>query len=343
MRTRIWHTRTWSLLLALLAVAALPVLALTPTASTVPGAADHLAQPIPVTPGVPIFAVTAVATLPAGGCYVPLPLEVGGPVIIRGGVNIRSGPSLAEALVNYTSEETLAAVTEGPVCANGFNWWRVNMPAGNDGWVAEGRPDAEYFVVVPPSVLEENACAPAQPFVQGERLVVLSSVRLRQNAGTAGLVLTVVPAGELVTVLSGPMCVDGLNWWLVDATVVNFPYRGWIAESAAGSQYVQSLSAVNAEVCAAPLPFDLGTAGYVDLPPGQEPRYLRSTPGRDAPVLLALIHGTPFTIIGGPVCADGTNWWQVQLRSNLFVIGWLSEGGPPQYVISRISAGDRPN
>jgi len=49
---------------------------------------------------------------------------------------------------------------------------------------------------------------------------------------------------------------------------------------------------------------------------------IRQTPG--GPVLDQLDLGQLFTVIGGPVCLSGLNWWEVELDTG--AIGWVGEG-----------------
>src|SRR5690606_34067306 len=88
-----------------------------------------------------------------------------------------------------------------------------------------------------------RGCAAPLPFAAGQGMRMINNVRLRDNATTAGLVLTVVPAGSLATVLAGPVCADSYNWWLVETVVVNRTYRGWVAEGHVGAYYVESENA----------------------------------------------------------------------------------------------------
>jgi peptidoglycan/xylan/chitin deacetylase (PgdA/CDA1 family) len=52
---------------------------------------------------------------------------------------------------------------------------------------------------------------------------------------------------------------------------------------------------------------------------------LRAWPGRQADRLGFLDPGDFFTITGGPACADGWTWWQVETRGK--GTGWVAEGG----------------
>lgn len=59
------------------------------------------------------------------------------------------------------------------------------------------------------------------------------------------------------------------------------------------------------------------------------PLRLRDGPGTTATFLQDLPEGTSFEIIGGPVCADGFTWWNVQLADG--TQGWSAEGDDDSY------------
>lgn len=276
----------------------------------------------------PVFIITPTPTA-TPGCAAPLPLAAGDFAFVRAGTNVRSQPTTSGALVNYYGEAVTVRVVDGPVCANDYNWWQVRGP-GEDGWVAEGRPDA-YFVRPAPKA--DTGCpAPAQLSIGG-RTEILTGVRLRDQAADTGLVLTVAPQGTLADVLEGPVCAGGQNWWRLRATVLNVVYTGWAAEGFPGERYLQAEGADLLPVCAPPLNLKVGQRAYVDYP-DNNPRNLRAAPGLNAELVATLIDGIGFEIIGGPACADDINWWQIRIVARPDVTGWFAEGGPSQYWIT---------
>ena len=117
---------------------------LTPTSTLIP-----TATPTPTPTQIVLIVSTPVGgptsvPLQANGCYPPLALVVGGQVLLRGGVNVRSQPTESGPLVNYYTSQVLLRLIEGPVCANGWNWWHVRG-VGEPGWVVEGKPGF-YFL-----------------------------------------------------------------------------------------------------------------------------------------------------------------------------------------------------
>jgi hypothetical protein len=66
----------------------------------------------------------------------PWPLEKGAKVIVGGTgtcLNVRVAPSVKEAAVDCIADGTVIVLEDGPVEADGYQWWR---PEGRSGWVA---------------------------------------------------------------------------------------------------------------------------------------------------------------------------------------------------------------
>jgi hypothetical protein len=88
--------------------------------------------------------------------------------------NVRAQPSLDSTRVGRIPGEELFAVTDGPVCAEGYVWWEVEYGSLR-GWTAEGTT-AEYWVEPAPggvvSATESAAPLDAAPaFPGGESYV----------------------------------------------------------------------------------------------------------------------------------------------------------------------------
>jgi hypothetical protein len=278
-------------------------------------------------------------------CAPPLELAPGARIHTRPGINIRNLPSRSGGVVEYLDSSITFRITQGPVCADGVNWWRVSGPTNfNPGWIAERESRDGRYLIFPADPDPATLCAPPIDLTIGQSVPVVSGgIRVRAAPTLAGQVLTVVLADTRVTVVGGPVCADGYNWWEVTAPInpaSDLLVRGWLAEGFGGAipwlaqPPGPSLEAGN--LCPPPLRgLGVGTRAYVSYRTGDLPRNLRAEPGRDAPVLYTLIDGIAFTIIGGPVCADNINWWQIQITTRPDAVGWLAEGGPGNYWIRR--------
>lgn len=290
-------------------------------------------------PSPTVYYVTTAIASPTPGCAAPLPLVNGATAYVKGGVYVRYQPNVSSPFVNYYTEAVTVTIVGGPVCDGvKYNWWQIKGP-GNDGWVAEGQP-GQYLMRV--GFLPTSGCDPAVSLVAGKTAQLLRDLNVHDQPADAGLVLTVASTGATVDVLEGPTCADGYNWWKIRTTVLNVEYTGWVADGQpAGNDWLISEDALNAPVCDSPLELSVGMQAYVNYK-DHIPKILRRGPSTNAELVATLFDGIGFTIIGGPFCAEGYNWWQVSILSRPDVTGWLAEGGPANYWISPIAIGDRP-
>jgi TolB protein len=84
-------------------------------------------------------------------------------------------------------------------------------------------------------------------------------------------------------------------------------------------------------VGAVPSRFELDVQGYVNFDLGLT---IRQTPSTQGARLDTLQMGQRFRTIGGPVCASGLTWWEVELDTG--ATGWLGEGND-YYLIAPIN------
>lgn len=262
-----------------------------------------------------------------GGCPAPINAKVGDYGYISAGVWVRHLPTLSGALVYYVAENIDVQIVEGPICADGFNWWRVTG-IDNSGWVVEGRADIGYFL------FSYNTgavgCAPLYQNAVGKNAELLLNARVRQSADPNALVKTVTPAGSTIRIIGGPQCIEGYLWWQVEVEVANFLYIGWMAEGGDGLYWLvpeDAPSLADGTLCADPRRFSQGQRAIVRYRSGP-PKVLRAAPDDDAQALFSLVRGVPLVILDGPICADNLNWWKVHVLASDEVIGWLAEGSP---------------
>jgi hypothetical protein len=228
----------------------------------------------------------------------------------------------------------ILTVDQGPVCADGWNWWHVSG-SGEPGWVVEGKP-GRYFLqtVIDPNTT--NCAAPLDTIAVGGQIRAITGSRVRQTPDNSAFVLTVVLSRMQLTVIDGPRCFGGLNWWKVRAPYgsTSATVEGWVAEGYPGRYFVSGLSAsaqaASVSECLPALRLHTGTRAAVMYRDGV-PRRLRSAPGTSAAVVAELLDGIAFDVISDEsVCADSFNWWQVQVVAT-GQTGWLAEGRPGNY------------
>lgn len=308
--------------------------------------------PAIVTPGAPLggqIRPGADATLSFNSCFTPFPLIQGDVVYIEPGVNIRVSADFSSPIVWNTSLQQVddrgnalldtelfnvtAYIVSGPICMNGYNWWQVNVSGGTDGWVAEGRPtDPGGYLFRTPGIDFDIDCTPIFDLSLGEIATVIQNVRVREEPNQDSRVRTVAPIGADVLIISGPECDSrsGVVWFEVQVTVVDFTYTGWMSQGAGGAVWLIPTdlpSEAAGTLCGNPLGFGIGNLGYVNSYE-RSPRHLRDAPGLDSRIRYLLVDGVPFEFIGGPVCANNINWWQIRVRSSNPVEGWIAEGSP---------------
>ena len=268
------------------------------------------------------------------GSVTAFPIIIGSTVTIRGGINIRTTPSTSAPWLANFPESRNFVVLEGPVCGDNFFWWRVTGH-GVNGWVAERNTSMNFITFVDGSSAPATCFAPLNLAV-GEEIELVSGVRIRDEPSLQGLVLTVSQVESYATVLSGEsICAEGYNWRLVQVEILGVIYEGYMAE---GSNSVIDDTYVATDepdsICGRPVALGIGSLGRVYYRDGI-PKNLRETPGFEGEILYTLVTGVPFEVIGGPICVDDINWWQVRIRSNIPAAGWIAEGAPPNYWLTQ--------
>lgn len=270
----------------------------------------------------------------APGCATFFPIEIGGSITLRPGVNIRSAPSVSAPWLANFPENRIFTVLEGPRCADNYIWWRIT---GHNvtGWVAERDRQQDFIRFFDPDPNRPLDCLTPLALRLNEAIEVTANVRIRERPGLDSLVLTIVPFGSIVTIANAtPQCADGYNWWLVRALVADFEYVGWMVEGRRSTEAFPTafVELTPAPDCGLPLRAQVGDRGrvrYFD----RIPKNLRAEPGEDGDILYTLVEGVPLEIIGGPVCVRGMNFWQVRILATSPVTGWLAEGPRPNYWI----------
>lgn len=285
--------------------------------------------PTPIPTATP--ALTPAPTSNAPGCANPLSLAAGAVITVRSGVNIRTAPSVsAPWLANYQEPRNFI-VLDGPICGDDYLWWQIRGH-GITGWVAEGSATLNFIISVDRTTVSGDCPTPLQLDV-GERIDLITGVRIRNEPSLQGLILTVVPAGgEAIVLDATTVCNDGYTWRKVRVEVVDVVYDGWMVEGSSSieGRYFSVQTPDPSLVCHRPAPLNIGDLGRI-YDPGGPPKNLRSLPGTDAPILFSLVDNVPFEIIGGPVCVGQDQWWQVRIRSTVPAAGWVMQGPAPNY------------
>jgi len=334
------RSRRYAVLIPLLiAVVMLALLASQAAVAQTPFPTATLLPPFTLVPtSLPATALPTQVFITPGVCPSPLPIVPDAIILVSSGVLLRYQPDTSAPILTYFGTARELRVIGGPTCADGYNWWQVATREG-PGWVAEGRPERPpgYFIrllVLP----EGQNCGEAQDLAIGETVELAVGIRVHQEANLDSLVLHVAPFETQVQIVGGPVCANRYNWWRVQVPYQNLIIEGWIVQGPEGVTWLQS-PLEPTPVCAPPIRrLSVGGLGYVNYR-DHRPKNLRDAPGLDAPVLYALVDGIGFRVIGGPVCRDSINWWNIQILGREDVTGWFAEGGPGDYWI-RVAGSD---
>lgn len=156
-------------------------------------------------------------------------------------VNVRAEPGLEAVRLGQFPVNTQFRVVEGPVCQDGYPWFMVQrLSDGLTGWIAESGQDA-YFVEPLVTAPGERSC----PGVLASRLHIGATaivdtpdglpLRLRSDPGSNAPVTASIANRMRVTLLDGPVCLEGYGWWKVRAAT---DHIGWTAEADAESYFL---------------------------------------------------------------------------------------------------------
>ena len=168
-------------------------------------------------------------------CNLSPRLTVGQNAVVNAGPanRLRVGATINSAVITNISAGEVLYVQQGPICADGYNWYYVRNSRVS-GWTAEGG-NGQYWLSVdvnsvycfnsPPARLAPNSQAKVLPGVPNN---------IRSNIGTVGTqVLGVMPAGATFTITGIGQCdSQGLRWYPISYQGVT----GWTAEGQ-GSEY----------------------------------------------------------------------------------------------------------
>lgn len=168
--------------------------------------------------------------------------------------NVRDAASRGGALVGSIPGGAVFDVLDGPVCADGFNWWQVTYDAFT-GWTPEGS-GADYWVEpyeapvpTPTPVLIVSNFEPPIGVVN----VVEVGARVRvinEDPNTDGITLIIraepsrnaepvaeVAEGDLLTIIGGSEEADGLRWWQIET---ESGIQGWVIEGLVNPNRIDS-------------------------------------------------------------------------------------------------------
>ena len=138
----------------------------------------------------------------------------GAAVVTTSSVNLRTGAGTGYGVIAVYSAGEFATVIEGPVAANGYQWYKVELVVnGNIGWFA-----GEFLKY-------------GQPQPSGEQFrVVDGPLNVRETPSLSGAILIVAPTGATGKIVGdNPVQANGYTW--VNVEFFNQDNTlGWVVE-----------------------------------------------------------------------------------------------------------------
>jgi uncharacterized protein YgiM (DUF1202 family) len=123
-------------------------------------------------------------------------------------LNLRAGAGLSTSVIATLPYGTWLIISNGPMAADGYNWFEVETSEGDLGWVAGA------FLAYSTDGGDEDW---VPYFAVGETAVVdTARLNCRTGPGLSYPVDHVMIGGEEVTVLDGPIAANGYHWYQLE-------------------------------------------------------------------------------------------------------------------------------
>jgi len=186
----------------------------------------------------PTATATAVAPPPTPTPY-PGALQGGkaARVIARTGLNIREAPAASAKRLGNFPPNAVVTVTEGPVQADGYLWWRVDDGYGRAGWVAGSDGEDIWLSGELGDKRPVN-----RPVRRGDVIMVTTAngrnLSIRYEPGVHGLLKKRVAAGTHLQIIDGPVILDNVRWWKVQRAD---GLTGWAAEGSKRERWLSPM------------------------------------------------------------------------------------------------------
>lgn len=210
----------------------------------------------------------------------------------------------------------------GPQCSDGINWYYV-IYNGLGGWTAEGNNGVYWTEPVAGA-----SCSGLTPRLtiggQGRVTPGLPNViRSQPWRGAGSGVVGLIPAGGVFTVLGGPACGSGIQWWQVQYNGVT----GWTGEGEGMTYWVEPVGSIPG-TCALMPHLTVSASGFVPAGFGVS---LLPQPAAYGTPIVEMPGGSWFRVLSSPVCSQGVNWWRVRFNN---LEGWIQGDTSVHYLVN---------
>lgn len=213
--------------------------------------------------------------------------------------------------------------------------WIGDVVVGYEGIGFFEGASRRMFLLAPASVPDPRLDIDGERPCPGGKITRLRAGMTAQSASYDGIRILPAPGGSdsevidtafEVRVVGDPVCVESIIWWQVES-IDKSGLRGWAAE-AWDSEYRINPPFPWLFYCPSTPSTRLfvGAEGRVVV--GLGANNLREQPNAASAEIGSLPEGAQFNVIGGPTCADGYAWWQIEYEG---VTGWTAEGEGETY------------
>jgi len=184
--------------------------------------------------------------------------------------------------------------------------------------------------------VDAQECLPTRLAIGHEAQVTPGTAnRIRSQSNTDSEQVGQIPAGEVMTILDGPQCMDGFLWWRINYDGI----EGWTVEANAIDYFLELYSDVvkvtatanDIKSCTIETQLQVNAYGRVN---STTPSRLRDEAGTSGEQVGQVDPLDIFQVIDGPICADRFNWWQVRVND---LEGWLAEGDGDTYYVEMVT------
>jgi len=210
---------------------------------TIQPASSLTASPATITFTAPQEATAAATPAPAGTPTATPAAGFSEGSLVRtsqDGINMRAEPSVDAAVVNELNADIELRILEGPVEADGFTWYHVELTSEGEGdwhngWIAkdflisEAAPEAAATPSATAAATPSANATPGAAAFQVDEIVVTTEddVRIRTEASLEGDAFEILPKGTRLIVTGEPVVAEQYTWYPVTAED-NPDITGWI-------------------------------------------------------------------------------------------------------------------
>ena len=248
-----------------------------------------------------MFSGVAAAANPIGSPKLAQEIRTGEPASVNvDSLTVRQGPGLDAGVVVYLSYGTDVEVLDGPVAADGYDWFLLAQGGATIGWAVQGFAQP----AVPLNAAPAGGTGGANGDIQIGATVTVNvpSLVVRGSPSLSGADAGSLTQGTDAVVVDGPVVADGYDWFQLEqgGTVIGWSVQGFVQTAApATGGTIRPIR--TAEIPAAETTWTV-TDGFLPI---------RANPSDAGSIARVVTNGTELTQSGDSVDLDGVTWFPV--------------------------------